>query len=134
MTHVGEVFEHTQAGFRLAICGGAWDFEKTDTGVLLAQAQGMPDHATALQCALMCARVYVPDFYMLEPSYEKFRDELLEETNQNEPDFKEWLRERHQEVVNGFLTTLDGDKGKYKLEDLLAFGRRQYARFLGKGV
>lgn len=137
MSESGCIFRHEQGGFNLTVLDRNWAIAKSDTCEVIAKAFDMPDYAAAKQCALMCARIYVPDFYMLDPNdaFAKFREELLESTNLNEPEFKEWLRGRHQEVVNAFLTTIDPEaKCKYKLEELLAFGRRQFARYTGKGA
>lgn len=136
MTEIGELFDHAESGYRLVVIGTHWALVEVGIdGEIVAQDYSSPDYAAAKQAGLMAARVYVPHFAEHSAAYIRFRDELLEATKPtDEESFKEWLRNRHQEVVNGFLQTLERDVGNYKLEDLLAFGRRQYARYLGKVV
>ena len=134
MTEVGEIFDHTEGGYRLIVLGNHWALIQCD-GKIVAKDDTAVSYSAAKQAGLMAARIYVPHFAEHSAAYIRFRDELLEATKPtDEESFKEWLRQRHQEVVNGFLQTLERDVGNYKLEDLIAFGRRQYARYLGKVI
>lgn len=119
------------------VVGKHWALIQSD-GKIIAQHYSSRNYSAAKEAGLMSARIYVPHFAEHSIAYIRFRDELLEATKPTEEEsFKEWLRSRHQEVVNGFLQTLnrnDNDGRDYKLEDLLAYGRRQYARYLGKVI
>jgi len=135
MSEVGSIFSYMQGGLHLVVLDCNWALERVATHEVIARASEMPDYAASKQCALMCARVYVPDFYMLDSASSGFPQGLLEALKRDDPEFKEWLREHHQEVVNAYLTTLgDEGKGHYKLEDLLAFGRRQFTQYLEGGA
>lgn len=132
MSQAGKILDITEGDYHLVVVGARWGLVQLSTGKILSQG-GADNHAAAKTAALMSARVYAPDFHMSE-CYRRYRDELLEATTQDKQEFREWFRERHQEVVNGFLDTFGNEPAKFQLEDLIAHARRQYARFLGQGV
>lgn len=129
MSEAGEIFDHSDSCYRLLVIGRHWAL--IDRGKILAQDYNAADYSTAKQAGLMSARVYVPHFGMDSVVTRASHELLVAAKPTDEESFKEWLRSHHQEVVNGFLQTLEGNLGKYKLEDLVAFGRGAYARQKG---
>lgn len=135
MSESGSIFSHKQGGFHLVVLDRNWALEKISTHEVLAKSLDLPDYSSAKQCALMCARLYVPDFYMIDRAADSKQETLDAVDHKDEPEFREWLHINHQRVVNEFLTTLPGeDKGKYKLEELLGFARRRFDSYLSEGI